>query len=92
MGAERRSGSMIDDLERRAAEAEAAGDMETAELLRDAIARIRSGDSALREQVPGHMGLGSSQERYVGADQRRNLPKKPDPLTRGHRPGGRRPG
>ncbi|MBL8771679.1 MAG: hypothetical protein JNK30_09885 [Phenylobacterium sp.] len=80
----------IEDLERRAAEAEAAGDVETAELLREAIGRLRSGDSALREQAPGKMGLGSSQERYAAADRRQGLPKRPDPLTRGHRPGGRR--
>ena len=83
---------MIEDLERRVAEAEAAGDAETAELLRGAIARIRSGESNLREQIPGRMGLGSSQERYVGADKRRSLPKRPDPLTSGHKPGGRRRG
>ena len=81
---------MIEDLERRRAAAEAAGDAETAELLADAIARLKSGESNLREQVPGKMGLGSSQERYLGADQRRGLPKKPDPLTKGHKPGGRR--
>jgi hypothetical protein len=73
-------------------EAAAAGDFETAALLRDAIARLKSGESALREQVPGRMGLGSSQERYLGADKRRNLPTKPDPMTRGHKPGGRRRG
>ena len=81
---------MIEDLERRMAEAAASGDFETAAALRDAIARIRAGESGLREQVPGRMGLGSSQERYVGADGRRKLPKKPDPMTSGHKPGGRR--
>jgi len=81
---------MIEDLERRMAEATEAGDFETAATLRDAIARIRSGDSALREQVPGKMGLGSSQERYLGAGRKRSLPKKPDPMTSGHKPGGRR--
>ena len=80
---------MIEDLERRMAEAAEAGDFETAALLRDAIARIRSGDSNLREQVPGKMGLGSSQERYL-LDPTRPLPKKPDPMTTGHKPGGRR--
>jgi hypothetical protein len=80
---------MIEDLERRMAEAAEAGDFETAALLRDAIARIRSGDSNLREQVPGKMGLGSSQERY-SLDPTRPLPKKPDPMTSGHEPGGRR--
>jgi len=80
---------MIDDLERRMAEAAEAGDFETAGLLRDAIARIRSGESNLQEQKPGHMGLGSSQERYA-LDPKRPLPKKPDPMTSGHKPGGRR--
>jgi hypothetical protein len=80
---------MIEDLERRMAEAAEAGDFETAALLRDAIERIRSGESALREQVPGRMGLGSSQERYVRRPGRR-LPKKPDPMTKGYKPGGRR--
>jgi hypothetical protein len=82
---------MIEDLERRMAEAAEAGDFETAALLRDAIGRIRSGDSNLREQVPGNMGLGSSQERYA-PDPKRPLPKKPDPMTTGHKPGGRRRG
>ncbi len=80
---------MIEDLERRMAEAAEAGDFETAATLRDAIARIRSGDTNLREQKPGRMGLGSSQERYV-ADPGKPLPKKPDPMTSGHKPGGRR--
>lgn len=82
--------SMIEDLERRMRAAAEAGDFETAALLRDSIARIRSGESGLREQQPGKMGLGSSQERYVGADRTRALPKKPDPMTSGHKPGGRR--
>lgn len=80
---------MIEDLERRMAEAAAAGDTETAEILRDAITRIRSGDSGLVEQRPGHMGLGSSQERYVPKTGK-PLPTRPDPMTAGHRPGGRR--
>ena len=80
---------MIEDLERRMAEAAAAGDFETAALLRDAIARIRSGESGLREQVPGRMGLGSSQERYATEGARRPR-RKFDPMTSGHKPGGRR--
>ena len=79
---------MIEDLERRMTEAAEAGDFETAAALCDAIARIRSGESSLREQVPGKMGLGSSQEKYVTS--RKRLPKKPDPMTSGHKPGGRR--
>jgi hypothetical protein len=80
---------MIADLERRMAQAVADEDYETAGLLRDAIDRIKRGDSNLREQVPGKMGLGSSQEDYV-RDPKRVLPKKPDPMTKGHKPGGRR--
>ena len=82
---------MIEDLERRMREAAEAGDFETAAVLRDTIARVRSGESGLREQQPGKMGLGSSQERYI-ADPSRPLPKKPDPMTRGHKPGSRRRG
>ena len=81
----------IAKLEARMAQAAEAGDFETAALLRDAIARIRSGESALTEQVPGRMGLGSSQEDYL-RDPARPLPKKPDPMTKGHKPGGRRRG
>ena len=81
----------IAKLEARMALAAAEGDLETAALLADAIARMRSGESNLREQVPGRMGLGSSQEDYV-RDPAKRLPRKPDPLTRGHRPGGRRRG
>lgn len=81
--------SIIEDLERRMAQAAEAGDFETAATLRDAIARIRSGDTNLVEQRPGRMGLGSSQERYI-PDPAKPLPKKPDPMTKGHKPGGRR--
>lgn len=77
-----------DDLKRRIAEAEAAGDAETAELLKDALARLQSGHSKLTEQVPGRMDLGSSQERYSSEGSR--LPTKPDPMTKAHKPGGRR--
>ena len=82
---------VIDDLERRMAQAAEEGDFETAGLLRDAIARLRSGESSLVEQRPGRMGLGSSQEAYV-RDASKPLPKKPDFMTKGHRPGGRRRG
>lgn len=79
----------IAKLEARRAEAEAAGDTETAELLADAIARLKSGESPLTEQRPGRMGLGTSQEAYR-RDPDRPLPTKPDPMTRNHKPGGRR--
>ena len=79
---------MIEQLRSRIAEAEAAGDHETAELLRETVERMERGESKLCEQVPGKMGLGSSQERY--GSEGGSLPKKPDPMTRGHKPGGRR--
>jgi hypothetical protein len=79
----------IAKLEVRMAQAAEAGDFETAALLRDAIARLRSGDSALTEQVPGKMGLGSSQEDYL-RDPAQPLPKKPDPMTANFKPGGGR--
>lgn len=81
--------SAIQQLEARRAQAEADGDHETAELLAEAIDRLKSGQSALTEQQPGRMGLGSSQEAYR-ADASRPLPRKPDPMTKGHKPGGRR--
>ena len=79
----------IAKLEARRDAAAAEGDLETAELLSDAIARLRSGESALSLQQPGKMGLGSSQEDYR-RDPPRRLPKRPDPMTRGHKPAGRR--
>jgi hypothetical protein len=79
----------IPQLEARLARAIADGDEETAGYLRDAIGRLKDGTSALREQVPGRMGLGTSQEDYA-RDRKRPLPKKPDPMTTHHRPGGRR--
>jgi hypothetical protein len=81
---------MIEELKSRIVEAEAAGDMETAGLLREALLRIESGDSKLREQKPGAMGLGSSQERYRSEGGAR--PERPDPMTKRHKPGGRRRG
>ena len=79
----------IEKLEDRMAMARAAGDDETADLLAEAIERLRSGESALTEQQPGRMGLGTSQEAYA-PDGVRPRPKKPDPMTKGHKPGGRR--
>ena len=79
----------IAKLEARRDDAAAAGDFETAELLTEAIARLKAGDSALSEQQPGRMGLGSSQETYRRGPPR-VLPRRPDPMTKGHKPGGRR--
>jgi hypothetical protein len=78
----------IAKLEARMVEARAAGDDETADLLGEAIERLKSGESALTQQQPGRMGLGTSQEAYASAA--RPPPKKPDPMTKGHKPGGRR--
>jgi hypothetical protein len=79
----------IAKLEARMAQARADGDTETADLLAYAIERMKSGESGLTEQQPGRMGLGTSQERYA-ADPARPLPTKPDPMTKGYKPGGRR--
>jgi hypothetical protein len=81
----------IAKLEARRDAAAAEGDLETAELLGDAIARLRSGQSSLRPQQPGAMGLGASQEAYR-RDPPRRPPKRPDPMTKNHKPGGRRAG
>jgi hypothetical protein len=79
----------ISRLESRMVQAASDGDFETAALLRDAIDRIRSGESNLVEQVPGKMGLGTSQENYTPQGAR-PLPKKPDPMVSNHKPGSRR--
>ena len=71
-------------------EAAAAFDFEAAARLRDEIARLRGeGDGLVGQPPPGQMGLGSN------APVRQPpkgwvKPKKPDPLTRGHK--GRGPG
>ncbi|HEY8615311.1 UvrB/UvrC motif-containing protein [Phenylobacterium sp.] len=82
---------MIEDLEARLRKAVAEEDFETAILLRDAIDRMKRGDSGIQVQQPGRMGLGSSQERYA-TEGAKPPPKKPDPMTKGHKPGGRRRG
>ncbi|WP_165842796.1 UvrB/UvrC motif-containing protein [Phenylobacterium deserti] len=84
-----RSMDMIAQLEARMAKAAAEDDFETAQALKDAIERLRRGESNLVEQQPGRMGLGSSQEAYV-RDPSKPLPKKPDFMTRNVSPGGRR--
>ena len=81
--------TILDDLTVRMARAVAEGDLETAAFLRDAIDRLRSGESNLQAQVPGRMGLGTSQETYA-RNAKPVLPTKPDPMTRNYKPGGRR--
>jgi hypothetical protein len=75
----------IADLRRRMAEAAAADDFETAARLRDELNSL----SGLRRQVPGRMGLGTDQAVYRPPEGW-TPPKKPDPMTSGHKPGGRK--
>lgn len=75
----------IADLRRRMAEAAAANDFETAARLRDEL----GSHTALRRQVPGRMGLGTDQAVYK-PPAGWTPPKKPDPMTAGHKPGGRK--
>ena len=76
-------------LEARMSKAAEAGEFGEAALLRDLIARMRSGDSDLVEQVPGKMGLGTSQENHTPT-RPLALPKRPDPMAPNHKPGGGR--
>ena len=45
--------------------------------------------TALRRQVPGRMGLGTDQAAYKPPPGW-TPPKRPDPMTSGHKPGGRK--
>jgi hypothetical protein len=83
---------VIAALEAEMARAVADEDFEFAAILRDRLDAMREGrptGSMLRRQEPGAMGLGTSQEVYVPPTGRA-APKRPDPMTKGHRPGGRR--
>lgn len=82
-------------LEARMARAVEQEDFETAARLRDEIAWLRRDDrdaaaqgSRLQRQVPGKMGLGSSQETYVRPEGW-TPPPKPDLMTNVKK-GGRR--
>ncbi len=90
----------IDELQRRMDAAAEALDFEEARLLRDRIALIRGGASTdddeagtiagLVRQLPGAMGLGTSQQR-MRPPPGWTPPPKPDPMTTGSaRPRGRR--
>lgn len=86
------SNDVIAALEAEMARAVADQDFEFAGILRDRLEAMREGrptGSMLTRQQPGKMGLGTSQEAYV-PPKNRTLPTKPDPMTRVHRPGGRR--
>jgi hypothetical protein len=79
----------LDDLERRMAEAVAAQDFETAARLRDEIAALAAPPSKLRRTQPGRMGLGTSDPAHLPPEGWVR-PKRPPPLTRGHKPRGRK--
>jgi hypothetical protein len=93
--------ALIDDLERRMAQAVADEDFEGAAKLRDELSRLRrhvmiAGDpenppqaSYFKRQVPGRMGLGTDQQVYAPPEGW-VPPQKPDPMTKGHTKGGRR--
>jgi len=80
-----KEGEEIAELRRRMAEAAAADDFETAARLRDALNAL----TGLRRQVPGRMGLGTDQAVYTPPPGW-TPPKKPDPMTSGHKSGGRK--
>jgi hypothetical protein len=81
----------IEELERCMAEAVQAEDYEAAALLRDRLTALRGGvlGSYFKRQTPGAMGLGTDQQAYQ-PPKTWTRPKKPDPMTSGHKPGGRR--
>jgi hypothetical protein len=81
-------------LQQKMAAAAAANDFETAARLRDAIAELRgqavptAETPKVRKPPPGQMGLGTN---VPVAEPRKGWrpPKKPDPMTRNHKPRGR---
>jgi hypothetical protein len=79
----------IEDLQRRMAEAVAGEDYETAARLRDELRVLKGEGSYFQRQTPGKMGLGTDQQVYQPPKDWRR-PRKPDPMTTGHKPGGRR--
>ena len=75
-------------------------DFEEATRLRDQISLLRGSvdtaaspedfdTSRLKRQEPGRMGLGTSEQAVVPPVGWKP-PPKPDPMTKGHKPGGRR--
>lgn len=78
-----------EDLERRMAAAVEAEDFETAAHLRDRLKALPVGNSYLRRQVPGAMGLGTDTPAH-NPPQGWIPPARPDPMTANHKPGARR--
>lgn len=80
----------IASLRDRMAQAIAEDRYEDAAALRDELQRLTGGTGTrLQRQVPGRMGLGTDQTGIVPPTGWKR-PKKPDPMTKGHKPGGRR--
>ena len=83
----------IAELSREMAEAAAADDFEQAARLRDEIAVLKGQGGGehltVRQPPPGQMGLGTHVP-VAAPPKGWRPPKKPDPMTRNARPGGRR--
>lgn len=89
----------LDDLRARMEAAAAAMDFEEAARLRDRYAILRGAPDAdaageidtsrLQRQQPGAMGLGTS-DQVLKPPPGWKPPKKPDPMTAAHKPGGRK--
>ena len=86
----------IGELTREMAVAAAGDDFERAAALRDEIAVLRGqapgsrgGEVDVRQPPPGQMGLGTNIPVAAPPEGWRR-PKKPDPMTKGYKPGGRR--
>ncbi|HXE02996.1 MAG TPA: UvrB/UvrC motif-containing protein [Methyloceanibacter sp.] len=84
----------IAELSREMADAVAAEDFERAAALRDEIAVLKgqagvAEGPVVRQPPPGQMGLGTHVP-VVAPPKGWHPPKKPDPMTRNSRPGGRR--
>jgi hypothetical protein len=85
----------IEALSREMAAAAAAEDFETAMRLRDEIAGLKGqapgsqgGEVDVRQPPPGQMGLGTHLP-VAASPKNWKRPKKPDPMTKGVKPGGR---
>lgn len=78
----------LSDLEAQMASAVAREDYEAAARLRDRI-KLLSSQTGFRRQTPGQMGLGTS-DQVNRPPAGWKPPPKPDPMTSGHKKGGRR--
>jgi len=86
----------IGELEKQMAAAALADDFERAAALRDEIAVLKGqapgsqgGEVEVRQPPPGQMGLGTHIP-VAAPPKGWKRPKKPDPMTRGTKPGGQR--